>query len=98
MPRGKAANVRRMNKRPRKETPLQANSESAVSEESFEILNSPANSESIKNGTNDEMEDSSYSQDFTGEMSKLLERFSTDMNKTMQAKRKKLEQFTQVIN
>ncbi|GBN10450.1 Synaptonemal complex protein 3 [Araneus ventricosus] len=34
-------------------------------------------------------------QDFSGGMTKLLDRFNSDLNKTMLAKRKKLEQFTQ---
>lgn len=99
MPRGKVDNTRKVTKRPRKDMPRQLtngnNSDSAATDESFEIPNSPAPSDSIKNGT-EVGSDEAYPQDFSGEMSKLLERFNSDMNKTMQAKRKKLEQFTQV--
>ena len=99
MPKAKGDNTPKVTtKRPRKVATKQAsneNSDSVVTDDSFEIQNSPEPSDSIKTGTEIGNEDT-LPQDFSGEMAKLLQRFSSDMNKTMQAKRKKLEQFTQV--
>lgn len=95
MPKIKTDNVRKVTRKPRRgnqQVTVNNNSDSVASDESFEVANSPVH-DSDQNTI--EPEDG-YPQDFSGEMSKLLERFSTDMNKTMQAKRRKLEQFTQV--
>ncbi|XP_015925154.1 synaptonemal complex protein 3 [Parasteatoda tepidariorum] len=100
MPRNKAENGRKTPKKSRKPNGQQnggANSDSILSEEEIdEIPKSPDNSDcDSKKSLGDLENESNYPQDFGGSMSKLLEKFSTDMNKTMQAKRRKLEQFTQ---
>ncbi|GFR31754.1 synaptonemal complex protein 3 [Trichonephila clavata] len=64
-------------------------------EEMDEIPRSQNGSESDSKKSLIDDGESDYPQDFSGGMSKLLERFSSDLNKTMLAKRRKLEQFTQ---
>ncbi|XP_055937248.1 synaptonemal complex protein 3-like [Argiope bruennichi] len=99
MPKIKAENsqktVRKL-KRPTT-TPVKdvGNSDSLLSEEELDDVPRSANgSDNDSKRSYLDLEEEPV-QDFSGSMSKLLERFSTDLNKTMLAKRKKLEQFTQ---
>ncbi|GFT00855.1 synaptonemal complex protein 3 [Nephila pilipes] len=100
MPKAKMENAKkvvRKLKRPAASTNGVSNNDSLPSEDEMdEIPRSPNGSESdSKKSLIDIDGESDYPQDFSGGMSKLLERFSSDLNKTMLAKRRKLEQFTQ---
>ncbi|GIX75257.1 synaptonemal complex protein 3 [Caerostris extrusa] len=100
MPKAKGDNARKVINRVKR--PITSNknattnSDSLPSEEELEeIPKSPNGSEDSKKSMIDFEGESGIPQDFSGGMSKLLERFSSDLNKTMLAKRRKLEQFTQ---
>lgn len=73
------------------------NSDLQSEEDLDEVPRSPNASDTDSKKSNMDIEDeSAQPPDFGGDMSQLLVKFSSDLNKTMMAKKRKLEQFTQV--
>lgn len=72
----------------------EAGTESVATDEFSSIPISPKTFKYIEEEGEDD--EDNYSQNFSEEMTKLLQRFSTNINETMQAKRKKIQKFTQV--
>lgn len=103
MPRGKVETIRKsgeaIRKKGKRSLPQNGTDISDVQSEDEldEIPRSPNASDTDSKKSAIEVEDDSvHPPDFGGDMSQLLVKFSSDLNKTMLAKKRKLEQFTQV--
>lgn len=103
MPKAKSENVRKsgetVRKKAKRSLPQNGTDISDVqSEEELDEIPRSQNASDTdsKKSAMDGEDDSVHPPDFGGDMSQLLVKFSSDLNKTMMAKKRKLEQFTQV--